>query len=426
MTSNPALAVDDPSRPDETDEVVRGPGGRRAGPAQLALLLVGVCMPVLGTTLIAPVLPQMIRHFASTPGSAVLVPVALTIPSLLLALSAPVAGFLADRLNRKPLLVAAMVAYAIVGTAPLYLTSLHAVVGSRLLLGACEGVVMTCCTTLIGDYWTGRRRARYLSLSTMVSSLSAAVFLALGGLLGASGWRVPFWAYGVGVLVAVPMAVLLWSPARGQAAPGRARLEPLPVREILAPCLVTVFGGLVFFVLVAELPFVLEDIGQKDPAVTGAVISVMSLVTAVGAGLFTWFGRFAARTLVPAQFLGAAAGLALVWLAPGMPGIVVGALITGFSTGMLLPTLLVWAVHRLRYAQRARGTGWWSSALTLGVFVTPLVVAGIAARLGGVRPALGAVAALALAVGLVAVFTLRRLSAPLVPTGAEPEPAPVA
>ena len=108
-----------------------------------------------------------------------------------------------------------------------------------------------------------------------------------------------------------------------------------------------------------------------------------------------------------------------------MPGIVVGSLITGFSTGMLLPTLLVWAVQRLRYAQRARGTGWWSSALTLGVFVTPLVVAGIAARLGGVRPALGAVAALALAVGVVGLFALRRLSTPLVPAGAEPEPTPV-
>ncbi|MDX3284035.1 MFS transporter [Streptomyces scabiei] len=88
-------------------------------------------MPVLGTALIAPVLPQMQRHFADTPGSDVLVPMVLALPGLLLALSAPLAGFFADRTNRKMLLLIAMGLYAVVGSAPLYLGSLTAIAVSE-------------------------------------------------------------------------------------------------------------------------------------------------------------------------------------------------------------------------------------------------------------------------------------------------------
>nr|WP_190199908.1 hypothetical protein [Streptomyces djakartensis] len=39
-------------------------------------LMAGSCLPVLGAVLIAPVLPKMQDHFASTPGATALVPLA--------------------------------------------------------------------------------------------------------------------------------------------------------------------------------------------------------------------------------------------------------------------------------------------------------------------------------------------------------------
>src|SRR4051812_25136590 len=95
--------------------------GPVAGRLQLALLLAGSCLGVLGAVLIAPVLPQIKDAFAGTPGVDVLVPIVLTVPALVIALTAPFAGFVADRVDRKRLLIVAMLAYAVFGTAPLYL-----------------------------------------------------------------------------------------------------------------------------------------------------------------------------------------------------------------------------------------------------------------------------------------------------------------
>ncbi|MGB8383968.1 MAG: MFS transporter, partial [Dermatophilaceae bacterium] len=228
---------------------------RPAGLAQLILLLAGSCMSVLGAVLIAPVLPQMAEAFAGTPGVDVLVPIVLTVPALLIGLTAPFAGVIVDRVDRKRLLLIAMVAYSIFGTAPLYLNSLSAIVGSRVLVGICEAAIMTCCTTLIGDYWSGPRRSKYLGLQTLVAALAATVFLAVGGILGASGWRTPFWLYLVALVLVIPMAKLLWQPARTTRYVKGARLEPVPWRKLLGPCLVTLFGGIVFYALIVELSF---------------------------------------------------------------------------------------------------------------------------------------------------------------------------
>src|SRR4051795_11412028 len=149
---------------------LQAPPVRQAGPAQLALLLAGSCLAVLGAVLIAPVLPKMEDHFAGVAGADVLVPIVLTIPALVIGLTAPFAGLVIDAIDRKRLLIVALLVYAVAGTAPLYLDSLGTIIASRAVVGLCEAAIMTCCTTLIADYWSGPRRSRYLGLQTLVAT----------------------------------------------------------------------------------------------------------------------------------------------------------------------------------------------------------------------------------------------------------------
>lgn len=409
MSDSPALNAPPPGTAPDT---APAPGAEReAGPLQLALLLAGSCLSVLGAVLIAPVLPQMTQAFAGTPGVDVLVPVVLTAPALLIGLTAPFAGVVVDRIDRKRLLLVAMLAYAVFGTAPLYLDSLGAILASRVLVGLCEGAIMTCCTTLIGDYWSGARRSRYLGLQTLVATLSATVFLALGGVLGAAGWRTPFWLYAVAALLAVPIALAIWQPARPAVASG-AR-APLPWRQLLVPCVVTLFGGIVFYALIVELSFVLAGVGITGTGTIGAISAVMSLATAAGAVVF---GRLSGRTpraLLPVEFGLSAVGLLLVFATTSPVVITVGAVLTGFGTGMLLPTLLTWAVNRLTFDQRGRGTGLWTGALFLGEFLCPLILAAVGAGAGGLQAALAVLGVASGVVGVLTALLLRRHDQPL-------------
>lgn len=396
-----------------TDEVNVAANGRVPGLTQLVLLLAGSCMSVLGAVLIAPVLPQMAAEFAGTPGVNVLVPIVLTAPALMIGLTAPFAGLIVDAIDRKRLLLIAMVAYTIFGTMPLYLQSLNAIVGSRILVGVCEAAIMTCATTLIGDYWSGSKRGKYLGLQTLVAALAATVFLTVGGILGASGWRTPFWLYVMAALIAIPMAKYLWQPARPAGHREARRLEPMPWRQMLKPCLITLFGGVTFYALIVELSFVLTGVGFTSTAKIGGIAALMSLATAGGAVAFGRLSHLTPRVLVPAEFAVIAVGLLVVFATTSVPVITIGAVLTGFGTGTLLPTLLTWAVNQLTFPQRGRGTGLWTGSLFIGEFICPVILAGLTVPVGGLQPALAVLGVASAVMALITLLVLRNQRQPL-------------
>ena len=312
-----------------------------------------------------------------------------------------VAGRIVDRVGRERLLVGSLVVYAVVGTAPLWLESLQLIVVSRVLVGLTEAAIMTCCTTLLADYFHGSQRERYFGLQVVVTTVSATVFFALGGALGAQTWRTPFWLYAVSLPLAALAARYVWQPAPQSAARVRA-LPPLPWRQLAAPVGVTLVGGLVFYVLIVELSFKLDEIGVTATGTIGAVSAIGSLGTAVGAFLFGRLARLRPALTVPLAFGLSGVGLLGLALAPTVPVVVVLAVLTGFGNGLLLPSMLSWALGSLTFEQRGRGTGVWTSALFIGQFVCPLVVLALSGALGGLAPALlvlGA-AAVAAAVGV--------------------------
>jgi len=333
-------------------------------------------------------------HFAAVPGAKALVPLALTVPALALALLAPFAGVIVDRLGRRRLLIGATLLYAVFGTAPLWLESLGAIIASRALVGVAEAAIMTCCTTLIGDYYSGQQRVKYLALQTMCASASATVFFVLGGAVGAAGWRVPFWVYAVSLVLAPLMASALPAPVAADAV---AVVEPrraFPWRQLGGICALTFFGAMVFYTVPVEMSYLLDDLGVESSGVIGLATAVASAATVGGAVTFARLKR-APGPLLPGVLAVCAVGFGVMAVAGNPALLVVGAVINCVGTGMLLPALLTSAMSRLAFEDRGRGTGLWTAAFFGGEFVCPLVLLGVEAVVGSLSGAVGVLGAAA-------------------------------
>jgi MFS family permease len=383
-TETPVSEVVTPSPVAEetlVDEVAVDPAtGRPAGRAQALVLLFSSCRAILGAVLLAPVLPAIQDAFEGTAGVEALAPIVLTAPALVIGLTAPFAGRIVDKLGRKRLLVGALVVYAVVGTAPLWLPSLQLIVVSRVLVGLTEAAIMTCCTTLLADYYHGSKREKYFGLQVIFTTVAATIFFGVGGALGAHTWRTPFWLYLVSLPLAVAAAKYIWSPApRPSGAAGK--LAPLPWGKLAAPVGVSLIGGLVFYVLIVELSFKLDAIGIESTGTIGAVSAIASLGTAVGGFAFGKLARLGPAVTVPLAF----------------------AVLTGFGNGLLLPAILTWALGSLTFEQRGRGTGFWTAAVFLGEFICPLVILALRDGFDSLTAALVIVGA----VGIVAAVGVR-------------------
>src|SRR5690606_27510757 len=207
---------------------------------------------VMAAVSLVPVLPLLLAEFAQISGADYLVPMAVTVPALCIALLSPLAGVRVDRVGRKRLMVLALFCYALFGIIPWFMRELPALLAARILLGATEAVIMTTATTLIADYFEGVKRERWIARQMVVVSLAAIVLVGLGGWLGdALGSRGPFLLYLLGLPIAVAAALLLFEPDRREAM--RATSMALPGRNVFGLLGITFAISLVFYTLLVQL-----------------------------------------------------------------------------------------------------------------------------------------------------------------------------
>lgn len=380
--------------------------GVKAGFAQGLVLLLPATSAVMGILLLVPVAPQMMQAFADVPGVEFLVPVLLTLPGLCIALFSPVAGLLGDRLGRKRLLIGAMLVYGLAGMAPMALSDIHQILATRVLVGICEALIMTLSTTLIGDLFTGKVRERWLSSQTAVASVSALLFLALGGLLGRHGWQAPFLIYGLAWPMAGAVFLLVREPARVvRQVPG---WSALPGRHVALTSVTTVLAAILFYTIQINVSTVLPGFGVTDPGRIGLFSALASIGTPLGSLIFWALARRDVRLLLGGEFALMAMAFLAMGHAPGAPWFIAAAFTGQVAAGLLLPTLLTWAMSALSFEVRGRGMGLWQSSFAIGQFLSALLVPVLAGLTGSTLATFPLIAGGSLLVATVALCLLFR------------------
>ena len=386
---------------------------RQAGSLQAIVLLLPCTLAVMGTVVLAPVLPMLQDHFSAVPGARYWVPMILTVPAMVQVLFLPLAGIAADIFGRRKLLLTAMLLYAVVGVAPLVLDRLTSILISRVVVGVLESFILTVSTTLIGDFFKGAARDKWLAYQTAIASISAVCFIFLGGLLGTYGWRGPFALYGSAALLLVAVTLLTWEPApdsEPMLGAGPVPSTRFPLWQMSGICAITLFVSTMFFVVQLELPFGLRDHGVSDPVRIGTLTAIASIFVPFGSFVFMRLSRhLSVFALLFLELLILATGFVGMGMASGFEGLVAAAALNQIGAGMSFPTLLTWAMRNLPYEWRGRGTGLWQGANATGQFLTPLVVTLVAGHVGGLLPAFIAVGiACAAAAILAALLSVKR------------------
>ncbi|MFC8046689.1 MFS transporter [Nocardia sp. NPDC057353] len=356
----------------------------RAAPGlpALATVLAAAALTLMAAAVIAPALPAMATAYAGTPGAELLVRLAVGITSLAIAVSAPLAGALADRVGRASLLTGGLLLYAVSGTAGWFLTGLPALLGSRILLGIAVGAVMTAVAATLTDWYEGPRRALWLGRQQAAASLGGVVFLPLAGVLAGIDWRLPFWLHAAAAPIAVAAALLL------RDGPPAAPNTPDPVRGqgntagILGIYLLALTATLAFFMAPTQLPFLLTEQGA-GPAAVGVIVAGSTLTSIAGALLFP---RLRARLTPTAVTAASLALLGLGWLVAGTAAhpaqVLAGLLIGGLGVGAVVPDLNTRLGELAPPHRRGRVLSGLVTAIFLGQFLSPVVLAPLVARIG--------------------------------------------
>jgi MFS family permease len=374
------------------------------------MLLLPITMAVMGVSLLTTVVPLMYEHFKDVPHFDYLIQGGvMTMPSIWIVLFSPVAGWLADRYGRRPILIAAMIVYAGIGIAPTFLDSLYAIILTRMGVGICESVVMTVTTTMICDYFAGKSRERWLAGQTATASLSALVIIPLGGLLAANfGWHGPFYLYLYSLLLVVGIAVFIWEPpAEISATTGvssSGQTVAFPWLRIVPLCALTIVAAVMFYSIITQNGNALTLLGVSDPSQQGLLTMIASLGVPIGTFVYWGASKLRIGWLVCLDFLLIGIGFWGMGHASDPRMYIEAAFINQIGCGLVLPTMLVWTTRGLAYEIRGRGNGMWQASFAVGQFVSGMMLTLLGKQLGGLLPAFSALGIVALVVAVLAVL----------------------
>lgn len=375
-------------------------------------LLLPITLSTMAIVLLAPILPRLLDEYKGVPGHDYLVPMVLTVPALCVALLSLFAGMLGDRFGRRRLLLASFVIYGAFGVAPVFLTDLWLILLTRIGVGIAEALIMVLTTTLIGDFYKGATRDKWLAGQTAFASVSALLFFNLGGALGEFGWRTPFWVYGSALAMLVLVLIYTWEPKPdANEAPASMALSwaGFPWARILPIIGITIYASIFFYTVQIQASGGLVALGLDSPARIGFLTSVASLGVPLGTFIYSRLRTARVSRLLLVEFGLLAVGFMLMSKSGSVTGFLTGCFINQVGAGMLLPTLLVWSMSFLAFEVRGRGTGMWQAAFALGQFLSVLIVTFIALRVGGLLNAFGWLAGgSAIAAVIALVMTQRR------------------
>ena len=346
--------------------------------------LVGVAtLTVMSTMAIAPSLPPMARAFAGTPHAELLVKLTLTIPAIVIAICAPLAGWVIDRYGRLPMLYTSMVLYGAAGAAGYFLESLYGILASRILLGFAIAGAMTTTQTLAGDYFHGEARSRYAALQSVVMSFGAMLLVGAGGFIADFNWRGPFLLYLYGWLLIPFIIKHLDEPTHASRQHTDLPAGPFPAGELAAAYLIACFSTIMFYMVAAQLPFLLNERGIQSGLMIGFAVGFVQLFSAAGS---SFYHRVKVGRGFPAVFAAAfvmiGAGYAMIWASTSYVLVLVGAMIAGIGVGLFFPNSTLWALTIAPPALRGRCSGGMSASLNFGQFASPIVLQPVVAAVG--------------------------------------------
>lgn len=356
--------------------IANQPEAPQAGAAQGIIIALTAFLPILAIVSLAPAVPTLIQHFSGVRWAETLVPLMLTAPGLVIAVTGPFSGWLADRVGRRKLLLCATLLYGVCGTLPLCLSSLTLIFCSRLGVGLAEAVVLTLANTMLLDYFDDKQRRFWLTVQGVIGPAMAVLVLAGSGYLTALRWNGAFAIYFAAFALFIAMYFWMYEPAkthRPQQITGAS--SAFPWSRVIALTVLTFISAIIYYVYTINGANAFHTLPDASPQRIGLIMSLVSLAVPFGSLLF----GLASRGLTPERVL------ALMMCLMGVGMLIIGAsrsdtlmglgsAIQQLGAGMAISAMIYWVGSLIPPAYCGRAMGAWSGAFFAGMFVSPIIV----------------------------------------------------
>ena len=376
----------------------------------------GQFLALMGANLVFPFIPFFIGDLGveGAGEQALWTGISSAATGVMLFISSPFWGSLADRFGRKNMLLRAYAGAMVTITLQALVQTVWQLVALRALQGLFVGTIPAA-TALIASGTPPRRLAYALGLIQMAVFLSQTVGPVVGGLMAeVVGFRTTF-ALG-GIMYVVSFA-LCWffvkedfhrpAPSERQSYIGNLRTVMRAPSMLLMIVVMFLVSSAAVFVR-PVVPLVVESFTDVRPELkSGLVFAAIALTSAVAALLVSRVtARTGYRVALVGACIGAGVGYALVGFADTLPMLMLLMAGVGIFSGAMIPTVNALIGGLSPEGKQGSAFGLVGSAQALSFAVAPLL-GGLTAQAFGIHAPFPIIGAVLLGVAVLVALTVR-------------------
>lgn len=349
---------------------------------KLAILSVSSLLMISITA--SAILADVQAHFVGADQS--LVQMVLTLPALLALFFAFASGPLSTHIPKKSLVVFGLISGLTGGMVALFFgsTSLVVLLSGSVLVGVAQGINATMTMSLITDYFSVKESGAIMGLQSAVVNGGSVVLLFTSGLLGGIQWNYSYLVY----LAFIPVLVIFIKNLPKDIPPAHRDDQHCEKSgklngTVYFIALVMLLFGTFLFVFQTNIALLVVSKGYGDSSISGLINTAMSIGGMVTGLIFGRMQYQLKQLTIPVASFVASFGMFLIFLVGTLPVLFIAAMCIGFGISTIIPAGSFIVANAVSPGMRATAIAIVTAAISLGMFVSPIILNAITDAFGG-------------------------------------------
>lgn len=335
---------------------------------------------VMAGAAISPALGLIAQAFPDA--SPTMIKLILTAPSIIIIPFSFLSSYLTSVIRKRTIVLIGLLIYLIGGIGPQFVSTIEAIIGLRLFLGAGVGLVMPLSMSLINDHFKGKERTKMMGYNSAFSNFGGIITMLLAGWLATFGWRTPFNVYFLGLIIFI--LVFFFLPK------GEVQIVEKHKKKSKIPLAVfgyaLAMGGvmLAYYSVATNMALFLEQNNLGGASLAGTIVAFTTVGGMITSLLLVQLEIVLKKYMITVMLLGMGIAFLFLSFTNSIPLVIISVALIGFGQGSLFPLLVLKVLDKVVPHHSDRAIAITSSFTFLGQFLSPLVLDGVG-KIAGVE-----------------------------------------
>lgn len=265
-------------------------------------------------------------------------------PGFAMLVGCAISTLLATKVSKKVLCqigVAFVAAYALLGF--LFNSTFIQLMMWQSVLGLGFGFLMPTSNGIIAENYNEDSRSKIMGIQNIFTNGGGVYLTLVGGLLASINWNYTYLTFLYALIPLVLGCIYFPADKPAEAKTEKSHLKVSPITWLYGVIIFVFINS--YGVMGANISFIITERGFGNAALTGTAMAIFLVGGMVGGVMFSPFERKLKKYVLCCGFIALVLGFLVIYFAPSLIVVYIGAFIVGTSIGFEMPGTLLYATN---------------------------------------------------------------------------------